>query len=127
MRLEINTCAGVAQLEEQLTCNQQVAGSSPIAGSIIIRDKVRRILVIQADNLIFAKYFNVEGFPSGQREQTVNLPVSPSQVRILPPPPKFLYLGKSCRGVEQLAARRAHNPKVVGSNPTPATNAAVAQ
>ncbi len=24
-------------------------------------------------------------------------------------------------GVEQLAARRAHNPKVVGSNPTPAT------
>ncbi len=26
--------AGVAQLEEQLTCNQQVAGSSPIASSI---------------------------------------------------------------------------------------------
>ena len=25
------------------------------------------------------------------------------------------------RGVEQLVARRAHNPKVVGSNPTPAT------
>jgi hypothetical protein len=25
-------------------------------------------------------------------------------------------------GVEQLAARRAHNPKVVGSSPTPATN-----
>ena len=25
------------------------------------------------------------------------------------------------RGVEQLAARRAHNPKVVGSSPTPAT------
>ena len=25
------------------------------------------------------------------------------------------------RGVEQLAARWAHNPKVVGSNPTPAT------
>ena len=25
--------AGVAQLAEQLTCNQQVAGSSPIAGS----------------------------------------------------------------------------------------------
>ena len=29
---------------------------------------------------------------------------------------KFRY-----RGVEQLAARRAHNPKVVGSNPAPAT------
>ena len=25
------------------------------------------------------------------------------------------------RGVEQLEARRAHNPEVVGSNPTPAT------
>ena len=24
------------------------------------------------------------------------------------------------RGVEKLASRRAHNPKVVGSNPTPA-------
>ncbi len=27
------------------------------------------------------------GFPSGQREQTVNLPSSTSKVRILPPPP----------------------------------------
>ena len=26
--------AGVAQLAEQLICNQQVAGSSPIAGSL---------------------------------------------------------------------------------------------
>ena len=26
------------------------------------------------------------------------------------------------RGVEQLVARRAHNPEVVGSNPSPATN-----
>ncbi len=26
------------------------------------------------------------------------------------------------RGVEQPVARRAHNPKVVGSNPAPATN-----
>ena len=28
------SCAGVAQLAEQLICNQQVAGSSPFAGSI---------------------------------------------------------------------------------------------
>ena len=26
-----------------------------------------------------------------------------------------------CRGVEQLVARRAHNPEVIGSNPIPAT------
>jgi hypothetical protein len=30
---------------------------------------------------------SLEGFPSGQREQTVNLPALPSKVRILPPPP----------------------------------------
>jgi hypothetical protein len=28
-----------------------------------------------------------EGFPSGQRGQTVNLLAPPSEVRILPPPP----------------------------------------
>ena len=28
-----------------------------------------------------------EGFPSGQRDQTVNLTAPPSEVRILPPPP----------------------------------------
>ena len=42
--------AGVAQLVEQLICNQQVVRSNRIAGSI------------------------VEECPSGQREQTVNLP-----------------------------------------------------
>ena len=31
------------------------------------------------------------------------------------------------RGMEQLVARRAHNPKAVGSSPAPATNAGVAQ
>ena len=58
--------AGVAQLAEQLICNQQVAGSSPIASSIN-SDMVR--------------------FPSGQREQTVNLPSLTSMVRIHPSPP----------------------------------------
>ncbi|SVA17654.1 uncharacterized protein METZ01_LOCUS70508 [marine metagenome] len=44
--------AGVAQLGEQLICNQQVGGSSPLASSIIF----------------------VGSCPSGQWEQTVNLP-----------------------------------------------------
>ena len=34
-----------------------------------------------------------EGYPSGQREQTVNLPAQPSEVRILPPPPLYKALG----------------------------------
>ena len=33
-----------------------------------------------------------------------------------------LVIAGLCRGVEQLAARWAHNPKVVSSNLTPATN-----
>ena len=57
--------AGVAQLVEQLICNQQVAGSSPITSSI-----------------------HMEEFPSGQRGQTVNLLRLASVVRIHPPPPK---------------------------------------
>ena len=59
-------CAGVAQLVEQLICNQQVRGSSPFTSS------------------------NMEEFPSGQREQTVNLSAMPSVVRIHPLPPKAL-------------------------------------
>ena len=56
--------AGVAQLAEQLICNQQVAGSSPITSSIYLGE-----------------------FPSGQRGQTVNLLATPSVVRIHLPPP----------------------------------------
>ena len=33
----------------------------------------------------------------------------------------IIYKLNKYRGVEQLVARRAHNPEVVGSNPSPAT------
>ena len=59
--------ASVAQLVELLICNQWVGGSSPFAGSMV-------------------------GFPSGQREQTVNLSATPSEVQILPPPPNRLIV-----------------------------------
>ena len=35
----------------------------------------------------------LEGFPSGQRDQTVNLTAQPSKVRILPPPPTWYWYG----------------------------------
>ena len=38
--------------------------------------------------------FCLEGFPSGQREQTVNLSALPSKVRILPPPPRKFLVDK---------------------------------
>ena len=69
--------ADVAQLAEQLICNQQVIGSSPIIGFL-------------------------DGFPSGQRGQTVNLLSTTSKVRILLHP---LLIKESVlivyRGVEQ--------------------------
>ena len=55
--------ADVAQLAEQLICNQQVIGSSPIIG-------------------LGESQFHMDGFPSGQRGQTVNLLQIASVVRI---------------------------------------------
>ena len=52
--------AGVAQLVEQLICNQQVMGSSPFASSI-------------GDKCLANRYQELARFPSGQRGQTVNL------------------------------------------------------
>ena len=44
--------------------------------------------------------------PSGQREQTVNLPASPTKVRILPGPPTHRALGPWCRPRRRPARRR---------------------
>ena len=68
--------AGVAQLVEQLICNQQVRGSSPFTSS---KGAVDRVLQL-----------NMEEFPSGQRGQTVNLLRLASMVRIHPPPPDYV-------------------------------------
>ena len=66
--------ADVAQLAEQLICNQQVIGSSPIIG------------LHQTVNLNGVCWKTVKlhmgGFPSGQRGQTVNLLQFASVVRI---------------------------------------------
>ena len=61
------------------------------------------------------------GFPSGQRGQTVNLLAMPSKVRILLRPFDSVESDNIIiAGWSSLEARRAHNPKVVGSNPAPA-------
>ncbi len=79
----------------------------------------------------------MDGFPSGQRGQTVNLLQIASVVRIhLHPLDEVgftMFESTSIHldtwfypqlnivaGWSSLEARRAHNPKVVGSNPTPA-------
>ena len=53
----------------------------------------------------------MEGFPSGQRGQTVNLLAKPSEVRILPPPP---VLGA---GLAQLVEHQPSKLRVAGSSP----------
>ena len=55
--------ADVAQLAEQLICNQQVNGSSPFIG-------------------LDVRNYIMDGFPSGQRGQTLNLLQIASVVRI---------------------------------------------
>ena len=65
--------AGVAQLVEQLTCNQPVGGSTPLASSIYFVcnwgfGKFIRYMLGVDDVLPFT-----QGFPSGQRDQTVTL------------------------------------------------------
>ena len=69
----------------------------------------------------------MDGFPSGQRGQTVNLLQIASVVRIHPHPffknniLEDAYNELNIAGWSSLEARRAHNPKVTGSNPVPAT------
>ena len=63
---------------EQLICNQQVAGSIPIASFYC------------GNNAILDG--NPERYPSGQRGQTVNLLAMPTEVRILLSPPSELPL-----------------------------------
>jgi hypothetical protein len=49
-----------------------------------------------------------EGFPSGQRDQTVNLTAQPSEVRILPPPPAR-DVPRRRRSARRLGIRRLRN------------------
>ena len=85
----------LAQLGEHLPYKQRVTGSSPV-GPIM------------------------DGFPSGQRGQTVNLLATPSVVRIHHHPVASSKNLIFAAGWSSPEARRAHNPKVAGSNPAPA-------
>ena len=96
----------MAQLAEQLICNQQVIGSSPIIGlhqTVNLNDVCWKTVKL-----------HMGGFPSGQRGQTVNLLQFASVVRIHLRPVEVLdkwnslsgtYVSKQTirlyRGVEQ--------------------------
>ena len=42
----VEESAGIAQLVEQLICNQQVVGSSPTAGSLSKRDLCKKVALV---------------------------------------------------------------------------------
>ena len=86
----------MAQLAEQLICNQQVIGSIPIVGS----------------------YGWIPEWPKGADCKSVGNAFEGSN----PSPSIWRNPIKYCiAGWSSLEARRAHNPKVIGSNPVPAT------
>ena len=58
----------------------------------------------------------MDGFPSGQRGQTVNLLATPSKVRILPHPLAVNNFGLYA-DVAQLAEQLICNQQVIGSSP----------
>src|SRR2546426_8997657 len=68
--------AGVAQRVEQLICNQRVGGSNPFASSSPReRAFVCMVVALRGRGARVAEGGTFVGrFPSGQREQTVNLP-----------------------------------------------------
>ena len=73
---QFNTLCWCGSTVEQLTCNQQVVGSTPITSSNYTED-----------------------FPSGQRGQTVNLLALLSVVRIHHPPPTIYKVKCGCGGI----------------------------
>ena len=111
----------MAQLAEQLICNQQVIGSIPIVGF--------SNLLLQFNNGfdIISKHGWIPERPKGA---DCNLLSTTSEVRILLHPftkelISWTFVVTAFNlynaGWSSLEARRAHNPKVIGSNPVPAT------
>ena len=92
--------ADVAQLAEQLICNQQVIGSSPIIGFM--------------DSI---PYGWIPEWPKGTDCKSAANCFGGSN----PPPSISRKRTNTIAGWSSLEARRAHNPKVTGSNPVPAT------
>ena len=66
----------------------------------LIGPAVENVLAPRTSSLVLA------GFPSGQRDQTVNLTAMPSKVRILLPPPLGVAVVVLDKGAIMVAVRR---------------------
>ena len=90
----------MAQLAEQLICNQQVNGSSPFIGFV---------------------NGQIPEWPKGTDCKSAGIAFDGSN----PSLPINIFIIENIAGWSSLEARRAHNPEVIGSNPIPATQCPV--
>ena len=102
----------MAQLAEQLICNQQVIGSSPIIGLVIIKYGGIPEWPKGADCKSVSCAFGGSNPPSPTRNKRIESVIASYNLIIV-------------AGWSSLEARRAHNPKAAGSNPAPAICAKV--
>ncbi len=119
--------AGVAQLVEHLICNEVVGGSSPFASSDLpagrarppARGDARRAPVRSRARFASesAARVRVEGCPSGQREQTVNLPAYAFEGSNPSPSTTHRSSDRNRAGIAQRLEHRPSKPRVAGSNP----------
>ena len=103
--------AGVAQPAEHLPCKQKVAGSIPAASSTGREGAAQRMR---------RGLQSKEGFPSGQREQTVNLPAYAFEGSN--PSPSTNPVHETIAGIAQLVERQPSKLNVTGSNPVSRSN-----
>ena len=77
-------------LEEIDAIHQRYCNPAPKASGSFARRHIKCTQAFDTVQLIIHNpRLRSEGFPSGQRGQTVNLLAQPSEVRILPPPPAW--------------------------------------
>src|SRR5213596_3344797 len=102
---------------EQLICNQQVKGSSPFVSSLPKQRKTVRTQQPRARRHAgsvvrgsFVRRQGTVGCPSGQREQTVNLPASAYEGSNPSPTTRRA-------GVAQLVEHQPSKLRVAGSSP----------
>ena len=106
----------MAQLAEQLICNQQVNGSSPLIGSLYgwLPEWPKGTDCKSAANC----FGGSNPPPSITGEHLASLVLAKGFIPIII---RTRYGFHNDAGWSSLEARRAHNPKVIGSNPVPAT------
>src|SRR6266567_8014231 len=118
---------------EQLICNQQVKGSSPFVSSLPKRKRNQQTPRAATRGVCCQRMFRgargAVGCPSGQREQTVNLPRLALR-RFESFPHHFVARGAGAHaGVAQLVEHQPSKLRVTGSSPVARSgqNARVAQ